>query len=278
MSWIRGLSLLRGGSKPHPLCGLLERPILTLPISPTKRISDLWVEFADTIGLPESRAIDVLAPHFAPPLSKTSPEVSGRLRLVPDRSSYRGTAGLLRDAHVDDGDPSDWLLVSLGRHAPLAHSAAIIATLDEPKRNKDVVLLHADGVLTGTWLIRRRTLESVPSRGYVDFAEQHVSRVSADGGLAVINVQRPLLQPIRSLDAYLNLATAHATDTEDRAEGAPRFGFIEGQTSVPASVRLLDSIVLKGAKLPARCTVVRSVIGRHAVIRPGETILHRTHV
>lgn len=263
--WIREVVLLCDGLVAHPLEAQVARPVISLPLGPLFRAWDFW--FETTLQVPALAGCTLKLLHRRDlrehhrGLGAATPLWIG----VPDRGSHRGTAGVLRDACLGDGmPPDDWLLVAHGRQFPDPSLPHVLTELEQPGADTEVVLLHQRKRFAGAWLLRRRVLCRVAPLGFVDFKEQLLQRLVASDHIRDRSLSRPILRDVRTRNAYLDCVKAYAN--RNRQPGSPppspgsvSFGFVEGIVSPPPSVQLFDSVILSGASLPTRCTLVRSV-------------------
>lgn len=271
---LRSVVLLGGSTRPSRLARATTRSPLDLPLTTTETVMDRWksrfhaLKNAHQIDCPLCVQIDRDSP---------APHRNGAddVRIETDRSSYRGTAGVLRDLaedfHDDDyllvGNAGQILLESLDRLATeLASTGADVSFFS-----------HRDGTPSSLLLIRCGVLSTVSRVGYVDLKEQAIPRMAADHDIHVVNRAQAGALPIRTRQGYIEaLRRLHRGDqalSPFAEDWESTFSIIESGAQVDSTVRIHDSVVLAGAVIRSGAVVVRSVVGPGARLARGRTVV-----
>ena len=274
LRWVDGLMLLCGHQGDGGLADETGRPEMSLPLTPRRRAWDEWADLWRGLhGRPGADGrLTLLHPDDLAGLHRRLSGRDPRWRVARDLGAHRGTAGLLADACRGDADPDGWLLAGHGRATPTATAAETLAELKPPPDGCDVMLLHHRGLLQGLWLVRRRVLSAVPAIGYVDFKEQLLEQLDADGGderIGLCHVRRPLLRPLTDRAGYLEAVAAHHPTAD---AGRPSFGFVENDDAPPADVRLYDSVILHGGRAEPPSVLARCVVAGGGRV-PGRSVV-----
>lgn len=275
--------LLAGAVRPSDLQRAAGRPILDLPITAERTIAREWAvrvqEFRRAIGrddLPLFITANAAAgaPQSLPPSAEGGPAPVVRM----DSAEPRGSGGALRDIAMDL-DPQARLLVASGHGLPRRRLAEVYAAL---ARSDDDVVIHTDAASqpTGFFLIRCGALRGLPAVGFVDLKEQALPQLASAFRVGVASDAAPATMPIRTLHGYLaavrELAAPAGAHASDRAlppeDWMCTFALSEAGASVEPSARLHDSVVLAGASVRSRASVVRSLIGPGGVVGPGQSV------
>ena len=263
---ILAVVLLAGQVRPTDLCAALQRSLLDLPVDAERTVLDVWRRqthlLAEALGverLPVRIMVNQQAvrPGVDPPL----PGSRVNMRLELDAGEYRGTGGVLRDlaeAYEDD----DRIVVANGGQLMAEPLAETVASL--LRAGGDVSLIsHTDGTPTGLMVIRCGALRSISAVGFSDMKEQALPRIATHRKVTVVDRYRPVALPIRTRNDYLRaLRRWHSVNNGANpfAENwKPTFSIIEAGADVDPTARIHDSVVLRGGRVEAGASVVRSV-------------------
>ncbi|MCC7389719.1 MAG: hypothetical protein IT431_13230 [Phycisphaerales bacterium] len=271
---------MAGGFSPPPIAAATGQAALDLHASPTETLLDRWLAAIGSLEpvVPVSGVL--CACGGAAPAPR---EPSGRVRVFPDQSDYRGPAGALRDA-LDLLPPTPLVL---------ALEAARICRLDlgevvraHTAREADVtVVAHADGSPAGVYLLRRDSLDLVPPKGFMDLKEQWLGRVVGEGQRVLVHrIPSGSCPRVRTRLEYLravlpwdscSISAAAEAQHEPRVLGGARVSrslVCAGAEVRPGAV-CVDSVVLPGAVLEPGALVARSVIASEIHVREGMEIV-----
>jgi hypothetical protein len=241
------------------------RNVLDLPLLNGQTVGGRWVAaYADACqSLNATPRLRILTDRNSPaPTSLPGDKAS----IEPDDVAFLGTGGVLRAAAKDqDG----MLLVATGGSLltqPLPEVVSRLLAL-----NADVALLaEHDGTPTGVMLVSAAVMREIPGGGYLDFKEQCLPKIAERHRVRVASApagERACL-PIRNREQYLE-ALAHLS-------GDQPFQIVESGADVAPTSRLRDAVVLAGARIGAQAIVARSILGRGAVVAPGQVLTDRT--
>jgi NDP-sugar pyrophosphorylase family protein len=201
-----------------------------------------------------------------------------RLSVEYDANELRGTAGVLRD--VSEGmAPEDLMLVG-NAYQFLDGQLAEAVTLMQ-RTGGDVTLLSGDnGEPHDLKLIRRRALEPVKAKGFVDFKEQALPQIARSFDVRVAVLPGTALLAVRTLEGYIGtlkkLHRAPGEESDPLAEDwYPTFAIAEPGAQVAGSARVHDSVVLRGGVVEGGAVVVRSLVCDGGVVGPGDVVFDR---
>jgi mannose-1-phosphate guanylyltransferase len=281
ISRIRAVILLAGVVRNTKFNEGIERSLLALPLDSETTLIRHWYEHACALTrVSENASLPLRILVDPQSILPVTPKLQDATPLIIERDplEFRGTGGVLLDAtlpYTDDeyvlvGNAACVLLNNLGELvSQLAACAADIALLAEP-----------DGSPTGLMLVRCGTLRHISPIGFVDLNEQALPAIAAKYTVRVLrhNVER---YPVRNLPEYiqalrqyhLNRHSGH-TVTDPFAENwLSTFSITEDLQTVASTASLLDSVVLKGARVQEGAVVVRSVVCPGATVRARATVI-----
>lgn len=202
----------------------------------------------------------------------THPRV--QLEVEGDSGAYRGTAGLLRDK-TERYDPSDVVLVANAGQL-LLYSLTELAQKLAESGGDATILAHQDGQPAGMMLFRVSALQDVPRIGYQDFKEQALPKIAEQYEVKVVNHDRHTGVPVRTRSDYIRAVRIHHRRVRGLQRPGPfeedwrsTFAIVESGVHLPVSVRVHDSVVLRGAKIEAGAVLVRSLACPDARVAPG---------
>ncbi|MEM8873134.1 MAG: WecB/TagA/CpsF family glycosyltransferase [Planctomycetota bacterium] len=271
---LRSLVLLSGKLRDDAFSRGIRRPLLELPLSEEVTLLDHWltqaVNVAGHVGLPKL-PVAVAVNRGATMPQSTNTELAELIEPGHDRGDYRGTGGVLKDLAAEYAD-DEYILVANAAQLLLDPLAALARAL--AGKHADVAIVgHEDGTPSGLMLIRVATLRCLPDVGYFDLKEQGLPVISKAGfSVRVLKCRRPTALPIRSADDYITaLRLFHAPENARRGEVDPledamgeghrrRFSVVESGAEVAEDAYLHDAVVLRGARVGRRASLVRSVV------------------
>ncbi|MEO1583866.1 MAG: hypothetical protein AAFR96_04745 [Planctomycetota bacterium] len=292
---IAGCVLLAGGLVPSPLVEQARMPSLELSLTARQTVFDRWCDVLfdstveDTHGIDHAAGRPVLqVVHSGPPYRPRRDFSDPRFEVITQEEpgSYRGPAGVLRDVTDRYADDDIILVAEAARY--IAGSLNQLLT-DWSKHRPDVLIAReAGGEPSGIMLLRRGSLELVPTEGYLDVKEQWLPKL-VRAGLSVWTSEsrdfRPM--PLRNREQFLRAsAVAAGVSQPNEADtpilGPPRVlgsGIDKSRVSDAAQVApgavIADAIVMPGASVGARAIVVRSIICPDAVIKDNDEVVDR---
>jgi len=277
--------LLAGAVRPSELQRAAGRPILDLPITAERTVGSEWIRrvgnFRSGLGRNDLPLFITANAAAGVPQSVTAPEATHRgpspiVRM--DTEEPRGSGGALRDLAMDL-DPAARLFVVSGHGLPRTPLTETFATLS---RCDGDIVIHTDGEAhpTGAFLIRCGSLRGLPARGFVDLKEQALPLLASTFRIEVVRDSALPPIAIRTLSGYLSavreVATPAASTVRDRLSPAEdwmcTFALSEPGASVDPSARLHDSVVLTGASVRSKASVVRSLVGPGGTVAAGESV------
>lgn len=263
---LRGLALLAGTVGGSSLARQLGRSGLDLPLGASAgSVSQAWLDEARLLQpegcLPVWALVDG---------SSTPPTLSDGLAIRRDNGDLRGAGGALRDLAAEIG-PQGRILVIAGGQAPLMSIADVHTRLGSSQA--DIVLLDGPQQAAGSILLAScEALASMRSVGFVDLKEQGLPELAARFEVRVERMEGQVTLPLRTRDQYIDALRRLARGDSDDAlaeRWRSAFAIIEPGADVAESAKLCDSVALRGARIGAGATVVRSVVAGE--LRPGAT-------
>jgi hypothetical protein len=283
LSGLRAMVLLGGSVRANQLSSSTGRSILDLPLDDGGSILTHWLahahQVAEWAGL-SRLPVRVMVNQSAPAPVSADARHYGEFRVERDLSDFRGTGGVLRDL-AEDYDDEDLLLVGNAAQVLLEPFPRLAAELHH-KRADVALVSHDDGTPSGLMLVSCKVLRMIAPRGFVDMKEQALPLISSKYDVRVVHHRRPTGLPVRSLLDYIQALRIHHRKNGDRPladplaeDWSPTFSIIEPGAVVDPSVRLHDSVVLRGGKVEAGAVVVRSIICPSAVVSGDQTAVDR---
>lgn len=260
--------LLAGG--PHPsvimrACGL---SLYSLPITPDSRsVLDLWTagiaSHPERMHTQSDRIICVSATPDLTPLVRHG--IDG-WSLRPDASSYRGPAGVVRDATLDLS-PDDHVLVG---EASRAVGDCILELLrTHAATGADATIgVNPDHSPAGILVLRRRTLECIPDVGYMDIKEQFLPKIVSLG----FNIRTTVLAAPGAIGFRTRLELLAAASLCDQHARTTTVARIAPTAVVHDEAHVVESIIGPSARIEAGAVVVRSIVTGSAVVTAGTAV------
>ncbi len=279
LSRLRALVLLGGSVRQTELSMSVGRSILDLPVDEGGSILNHWLmhaaELAHYAALSSLPVCVMVNRNSAEPIS-ASARYKGMYNVVRDQSEFRGTGGVLKDlaAQYDDDD----LVLVANAAQLLIDPLSVIAAALEHKRGDVNLISHQDGTPSGVMLVRCKTLQEIPSTGFVDMKEQALPLIAQKYDVRVMHCRRPSGLPIRSLSDYIGALKHYHRRRAGKPAGmdplgedwTPAFAIVEDGANVAPKAHVHDSIVLKGGVVEAGSALVR------CIVCPGGVVKQRT--
>jgi N-acetylglucosaminyldiphosphoundecaprenol N-acetyl-beta-D-mannosaminyltransferase len=273
---LKGLVLLAGSVRPTPLTSSIHRSVLDLPVESSTSILNHWLsdaaELAKLVGI-EKLPVRVLLDRQSSEPRSALPQFQGAFTVERDLSEYRGTGGILSNLAMDYAD-DDLILIANAAQIllePLQNTADALAQMG------GVVSLvgHQDGTPSNLMLLTCKALRVIPNFGFVDMKEQALPSIAAKFDVRVVQYKRPTGMPVRSLADYVAaLRSYHGRGSGRKIvsdplgeDWRPIFAIAEPGTTVDATARVHDSVILAGATVEAGAVVVRSVVCPNGIVR-----------
>jgi len=264
---------LAGGLRPSRLIEQTGFATLDLEISPGRRVLDLWVDLlSDALG--EDTPV-LVVPSRSCPL----PDLSrSRARLAEETGDYRGPAGVIRDVVSQaEGDGPVMVVEAaravLGTLRGLLQSHVTHGAIATVGRNPD-------GSPAGIYLLERSAIDLVPRRGFMDLKEQLLPRVGEVGMVRVSDLDAPGAMPLRTRRQFLDAASwlSRGCDGESATSiwWSPSSGtwrVIGEEAHLDEGSQIVDSVVMRRARIGARSLVARSIVCPGSVVPSGSRVV-----
>lgn len=270
---LRRAILLAGG--PHPsaimrACGLA---LFSLPVTPNGRsVLDLWTAgVASHPAEVHAHSDRVLCVSATPDLASVGRHEFGGWSLRADASSYRGPAGVVRDATLDL-NPDDHVLVGEASRAVGDCIVELLRTHADTGADATIGV-NPDHSPAGVLVLRRRVLECVPDVGYMDIKEQFLPKVVSLG----FNVRAAILPAPGAIGFRTRLDLLAAANLRERSSPGPpehvaRLARISPTAMVHEGAHIVESIIGPAARVEDGAVVVRSIVTGSAVVTAGTAI------
>ncbi len=274
--------LLAGALKSSPLTSASGVSVLDLWLTRERTVLGLWIDALRETG--RNWEVRVAHNRQTPAPAELGEHDGITVSEVIDSGSYRGPAGVARDATQDiDADASvlvcesgRWLSCGLG--ALLDAHAASGATV--------TVGVNPDGAPAGLYLVRRQALGLAPAVGFMDMKEQWLDRVRGSGGsVFAVRFGGEGALPLRTRLDFVRAGQRAAGWVEaagfegirrirsGRANAGARFRVIGTGASVGPGAFVEDSIVMASATIGAGAVVARSVVCPGARVEAGAEVV-----
>lgn len=278
---LKAVILLGGKVRQTSLGAALDRSVLDLPLDANGTLLNHWVmqcgALAHRVGL-DDLVVRVMVDQKAHEPKSINPAYAGMVRVERDRSSFRGTGGLLADIAADYGD-EDLILVANASQVLLDPLSAIAQALDH-KTGDFTLISHKDGTASGIMLLACKTVRAINPVGFIDLKEQALPSISKAHDVRVVHCRQPTGLPLFSLTDYVGaLQHYHRRRASRRARTNPlgedfarHFAIVEPGAEVAESAYLHDAVILGGAIVEPGAAVIRSLVLPGAVVRAGAEI------
>jgi N-acetylglucosaminyldiphosphoundecaprenol N-acetyl-beta-D-mannosaminyltransferase len=278
---LKAIILLGGKVRQSPLSVAIGRSLLDLPLDDTGSILNHWVsqsaELARSSNL-EDLHVRVMDDHKATEPKSIDARFASMVRVQRDRSSFRGTGGLIADIAKDYAD-DDLILVGNAAQVLLDPLWAIAAALDH-KTGDFTLISHRDGTASGLMLLACKTVRAISEVGYIDLKEQALPTIAKRHDVRVVHCRQPTGLPLFSLSDYISALQRHHYRREHRRartnplteDFSKRFAIVEDGATVAPDAYLHDAVVLRGATVESGAAAIRSLVCPSAVLRRGRQV------
>ncbi|MBC7782240.1 MAG: WecB/TagA/CpsF family glycosyltransferase [Burkholderiales bacterium] len=278
---LKAIILLGGKVRQSPLSLAIGRSVLDLPLDENGSILNHWAsqstELMRRVGI-ESLLVRVMVDQNSHAPVSIDPQYANLVRVERDRSSFRGTGGLIADIAADYAD-DDLLLIGNASQILLDPLWAIAAALDH-KTGDFTLISHRDGTASGLMLLSCKTVRAISSVGYVDLKEQALPKIARDHDVRVVHCRQPTGLPLFSLSDYIGALQRYYHRKERRRartnplseEVSRRFTLVEKGATVSPEAYLHDAVVLRGATVEPGTAAIRSLIGPNVTLRRGRMV------
>ncbi len=286
LSRLRSIVMLGGQLRPSPLQLAVNRSVLDLPVLEDRTLLNHWLADAAelaTFAKLEQLPIRVLVSRAIDEPTSVTPKYRNQLTVERDSSEYRGTGGVIADIAQKYAD-DDFILIANAAQLLLEPLPALASALDH-KRADVAMVSHLDDTPGGLMLIRCAALRGIAARGFVDLKEQAMPTIAKQFDVRVVHCRRPTGLPMRTaFDYVLGLRQWHRGPgrlpgsrrgqidplMEDFSRG---FVLVESGAYVDSTAYLHDAVILRGAKVEAQSSVVRSLIGPNGLVKKDARVI-----
>lgn len=281
LSRLKAVILLGGRVRETELSSSIDRSVLDLPLDDSQSILNHWVaqctDLRQRLGL-EQFMVRVMVDQKNLEPKSVHAQYQGMYRVERDRSSFRGTGGVLADITAEYAD-DDLILVGNANQVLLDPLWAISQALAH--KNADISLLsHRDGTAGGLMLLACKTLRSISGVGYVDMKEQALPKIAQSHEVRVVHAREATGVPLFSLTDYMHgLLQHYRRQGQRRARANPlaedlqrHFVVVEPGAVVDATAYLHDSVILKGATVEPGAAVMRSLVCSGGIVRRSRQV------
>lgn len=274
--------LLAGTIRPSAFGDALNLPVLCLPMGSCGSLLDAWLR--QLCRLRELRGIRVVvntqeqAAAIRGAVSASCLATLGDVSLdvIAEAASWRGAAGIARDATNDRSAESDVLICEAKRLPPPRMEA-----LMEIESGANAVGTCGRDEPAGVYLLTRSAIQAVPQIGYFDLKEQLIPTLRSQGDSVMAVSVGDSVRRVQDIDSYLECvrfsldqAGSHhrhrIADQAFIASSAVLSGrcIIDAGAVIDERAVVHDSVVLWGATIGEGAVVNRCVIGAGATVEP----------
>ncbi|MDX2132714.1 MAG: hypothetical protein SFY69_11755 [Planctomycetota bacterium] len=263
--------LLAGGPKPSPLAAACGATPLLLPATPAG--TTLLAHWSDAVGraLGDGPLDAVICAGAGCPAPIRQLAAREGWRVVEDGATYRGPAGVLRDATADLPPDATVLVLEAAR---IARSPLEPAIAGHVRSGADATVgMNPDRTPAGLLLLRAGTLDRVPPIGYMDLKEQFLTKLKLAGlRVRIAAVPAPGLVGFRTRAEFLD-AVLGRDDGAPGAGASVRSGMIvSGEARVHEGAHVVRSVIGAGCRVEEGAVVVRSIVTDGAVVAAGRAV------
>ena len=278
---LKAIILLGGKVRQSSFGSAIGRSVLDLPLDENGTIFNHWVtqsnELARRVGL-DGLLVRVMVDQKGHEPKSIDPQHLHMVRVERDRSSFRGTGGLIADIAADYAD-DDLILVANAAQILLDPLAAIAQALDH-KTGDFTLISHRDGTASGIMLLACKTVRGISNEGYIDLKEQALPRISATHDVRVVHCRQPTGLPLFEVRDYISaLQQHHRRRSSRRARVNPlgeefgrHFSIVEPGANVAADAYIHDAVILSGATVESGAATIRSLVLPGATVRRGSQV------
>jgi hypothetical protein len=272
---LAGVLLLGGAVRPTRFHKQIDRPPLAMPYASGRSLLDAWRDQVSSLAAQRQGTVPlrVMTDHSSAPDHAADAADPVPVQYDSDPSALRGTGGVLRDVSAAY-DPDDLLLVANAAQFMLRPLSELVAQL-ESLRADVAVLAHQDGTPITLMLVRCGCLRSLPDVGFVDMKEQAIPLLAAAHDVRAVCVDQPVALGLRTAQSYLaGLRALHARSQSLNGD-VWRSAFALTEEAIEPSVRIHDSVVLRGGGVGAGAVLVRSLICPGGRVAPKAVVVDK---
>lgn len=274
-----GVVLLAGSLVPSPLVQAAGCSVLSLWLSEAGTVLDHWIRVIRGANI-DHEILCVFGGAGRPPTVQDGPGTGG-VRIVHDRTGYRGPAGSVRDAV--EGLGLSGVVIAEGARF-LADDLGTLLGTHEQSGADVTIARNPDGTPAGLYAAGHEALALIPHAGYMDLKEQWLQKVAAAGMRAVVHdlAGRGSIS-LRSREDFIrgSFAAAGLRDPERaRIWGAQsagpaerRRGVIAPGSEVSDEALVVESVVMPGARIEPGAVVLRSIVMPGATVSGGDEVI-----
>ncbi len=265
--------VLAGGLRPSRLIEQCGCATLDLDLCGGRRVLDLWTDLiAEVLG---KDAPILVVPSASCPV----PDLThSKARLVVETGDYRGPAGVVRDAVSQIEGDGPVLVVEAAR----AVTGSLRGLLQTHHARKALATVgrNPDASPAGIYVLQREAIEMVPGRGFMDLKEQLLPKIREVGTVEVVDLDAPGALPLRTRRQFLDAASwiSRGIGAESAtgiwwtpASGA--WSEIAENARVEPDAQIVDSVVMRGARIGAGALVARSIVCPGCVVAPQDRVV-----
>lgn len=272
-----GVVLLAGSLVPSPLVQAAGCSVLSFWLSEHGTVLEHWIGSVAGAGI-DREILCVFGGAGAPPVS---PEGAVGVRVVHDRTGYRGPAGSVRDA-VEGLGLSRVVIAEGARY--LTDDLDTLLEAHEQTGADVTIARNPDGTPSGLYVASDRSLAMIPHAGYMDLKEQWLQKVCAAGMRAVVHsLSGKGSMSLRTRDDFIRgsfvasglpqPARARIWGSDSTSPGSGRRGVVSKDADVASDAMVIDSVVMPGARIEHGAVVLRSIVMPGAVVSGGDELI-----
>ncbi len=272
-----GVVLLAGSLVPSPLVQASGCSVLSLWLAEKGTVLDHWIGAVAEAGI-DREILCVFGGAGAPPVS---PEGAVGVKVVHDRTGYRGPAGSVRDA-VDGLGHSRVVIAEGARY--LTDDLRTLLDAHEQTGADVAIARNPDGSPAGLYVASERSLALIPHAGYMDLKEQWLLKVESSGMRAIVHdlagrgsislrTREEFIQGSFEASGLRHPARARIWGAESSKPETGRRGVVSKEAEVAQDAMVMDSVVMPGARIEPGALVLRSIVMPGAVVSGGDELV-----
>ena len=271
--------VMAGGFSPPPVSVATGCVVLDLHLTQTETVLDRWLAAISTLDCAGVAGEHLCLCGGSTMLPQNPPST---LRIVTDKSDYRGPAGALRDA-CEAFAPETTIIAVEAARCCCINLGDVLAHHVRTKADVTVTR-NPDKSPGGIYVLARRMLDAVPHAGFIDLKEQWLAKlIEQDARVMVCDIPAPGTMLLHTREAFL--AAVRTCNGIKEAQGgvglAPRIlhgtrhaaSVICPDARVEPDAVVVDALVSPGAVIGAGALVARSIVGPGAIVAPGAQVI-----
>ena len=276
--------ILAGGPRLSPLAAETGYSVLDLTATKDRTVLGVWIVRLSELcsnphGYPTRIVHDASSPR---PELRSDPGLLS-LEVKQERLRYRGPIGIAHD-EAQTLNPDDLILLVEAGRLPCVSLRPLLQS--HSTNSADVtVAANPDSTTAGLFIFRKRTLEIVPKKGFMDLKEQwlirglekgwniHVHTLDEPGALT-IRTPEQYLAAVRMLNEQSALSVPPGNDSHlSWLENPAGPSVVSTTATIARDAVLVDSVVMAEATVGSGCVLARTIVSPRTVVGQDQVIV-----